>query len=258
MTVANPNDDLGFPKRQEDFGAQNPFLSPLAEEERGGYGYVTPPGEPLNPWISMWTKPRETVRQQLDTDPAKHVLLLAMLGTIASAYDDATFASDDISYRLGEFVGFTIGGAIGGIIYIFLAGWLAAVIGRGLGGVGLAAQLRTALAWAMIPYVWIVPLTAGLALATAVLGAQAMHGDFARDVLQEGDLSKFPLWLAAMAVVGVVVFVWHIFVLCKAVGEAHQFSAWRGLGTMILSFITLVLGVLVLMAPYLLWSTDAL
>jgi hypothetical protein len=246
--VENSTDDQGFPKRQDDFGSQNPFVSPLAVEERG-QGYITRPGELLNPWISMWTRPRETVRQQLETDPAKFVLLLAILGGISGAYDEAKFASDDMAYRIGEFAGLTIFGGIVGVFYLFFMGWLAAVVGRGLGGVAYAAQVRTALAWSYIPSVWLLPLTAGIALSIAVLGPEVVYGAFVGEAREDFDFAALPLWLMAIGAVGLITLVWQIVITCKAVGEAHQFSAWRGLGTLLLAGVVVVGAVMALVLP---------
>src|SRR5207249_3368877 len=55
--------------------------------------YSPPPAEdtePLVPWISIWSRPRATLRRILKTDPRRSVFLLAALGGIAGALDLAT------------------------------------------------------------------------------------------------------------------------------------------------------------------------
>ncbi len=230
----------GFPAPQDDFGVQNPFISPVAEARVEGH--KTPVGEPLNPWISMWTKPRATVRQQLDTDPAQYVLLLAILGGISGVYDDVDFDSEILAERIGLFVGAAIGGAIFGIIWLYLSAWLTGIAGRSIGGVGNAAQVRTALAWSNIPTVWLLPLNLGVALSVAVLGPERVFGAIvqAQNDPAAFDLFAMPTWFFALAALGVVVLLWQIVITCQAVGEAHEFSSWKGLGALMLSGLMLM------------------
>jgi hypothetical protein len=44
---------------------------------------------PLNPWRSMWTRLRATIRQIVVTDPTHHVHLLAMINGVALALANA-------------------------------------------------------------------------------------------------------------------------------------------------------------------------
>ena len=53
----------------------------------------------LTPWFSMWTKPRDTIRQIIDSDdPEKMVLHLAAVGGISSSLSSAAgnYAGDQI------------------------------------------------------------------------------------------------------------------------------------------------------------------
>ena len=243
--MANYPDEHGFPTPQDDFAASNPFASPTAQEADG---YVTPPGEPLTPWISMWTKPRETVRQQLETDPQQYVLLLAILGGIAGAFDDANFLEGELVERLATLVGYIFGGAIGGVVWLYVFGWLVGMSGRAIGGVANAASVRTALAWSNIPMIWMLPLTLAIATTMAVMGADAFMDELRR--VQDGvnvfDVSMLPIWFFALAAVYLMVWIWQIVISCKAVGEAHEFSAWGGLAALVLATLAVVAAVLVL------------
>ena len=44
----------------------------------------------LNPWFTIWTRPRATMRSILDTDPKHMVMVLAMLAGFAQALDKAS------------------------------------------------------------------------------------------------------------------------------------------------------------------------
>jgi len=41
----------------------------------------------INPWLSIWIKPRATIRWIVNTDPTQQVILLAALGGIAQTLD---------------------------------------------------------------------------------------------------------------------------------------------------------------------------
>lgn len=239
--MADHTDEHGFPQPQDDFGINNPFASPMAVES-AGHGQVTRSGEPLNPWISMWTRPREVVRQQLETDPTQHVLLLAILAGIAGNLDNAVSPADEIAYRLGTLAGAVVAGAISGIIVLFVLGWLLGVTGRWLGGVAYAKEVRTAWAWAYVPYVWLLPISFAVALAQAVMGTRAFYGERFVDASQTGTFSfdMFPVWLYPLMLAGMVIFVWKTVISCMALGEAHQFSGWRGFGALVLAMLVLM------------------
>jgi ABC-type proline/glycine betaine transport system permease subunit len=49
-----------------------------------------------------------------------------------------------------------------------------------------------------------------------------------------------PILVIAFTAIITVVAIWQFVILCKAVGEAHEFSAWRGLGTWMLAGLAMV------------------
>jgi hypothetical protein len=233
MTVANSLDDQGFPKRQDDFATQNPFVSPMAVESRE-HGYVTRSGELLNPWVSMWTKPRETVRQQLETDPEKHVLLLGVLiGVLGQLGNNSIARWPEISHRVAALAGLMVVGALIGILWIYLGGWLTAVAGRMLGGLGRALECRTALAWSTIPGLWMTPLNVPICLYYLSVGPAAIVPVDPNPSLW-AQFAILPPWMLGIMAIGMLVGFWQMVILSKAIGEAHQFSSLRGFGTLML------------------------
>ena len=240
--MSNPLDPDGFPKPQDDFDVQqNPFVSPAAEEVRG-QGYRTPADEPLNPWFSMWLKARATVRQKLDTDPTRHVLLLAMLGgASAQSANSACAFPEELAFRLASLFGLMLLGAMLMVLWLYIAGWLIGLTGRSVGGVASALECRTALALCFIPGLWIAPINLLFGLYYVALGREAIfvpeRNKPPADLADQFAL--MPSWMWAVMAIGIIVALWQLVITCQSVGEAHQFSSLRGLGALLLAFLAL-------------------
>lgn len=250
--MADDRFDQGFPPPADHANAPNPFASPTSVETLSDQ-YITRAAEPLNPWFSMWLKPRQTVRQQLDTDPTKYIFLLAALGGISGNLDKIAEHSvgQDLPFRVGILAGVIVGGAIGGVIWLYLAGWLAGISGRRLGGVGDAADLRTALAWSQIPTVWLLPFSLAFAAAFIFFGAEAIYGAMVadQDPAQDFSFSDLPVWMLLFAATAVVVGLWQIVITCQSVGEAHQISSGKGFLSLLIAGIMLAGLALVIVLP---------
>ncbi|MCO6045120.1 YIP1 family protein [Aeoliella sp. ICT_H6.2] len=249
--MVDPTDEHGFPKPQDDFSTNNPFASPLAVGPRE-QGYVNRSTEVLNPWFSMWTKPRVTVRQQLDTDPRQHVLLVAALWGFSSQLANQMIAqSEELPIRIATMFGWILGGAVIGMIWIFLLGWLSGMAGRILGGVANALECRCALAWCCIPGIWMGPLYLMIGLYYLVVGPDAVPGGMPRQgqppMNPWAAFSLMPPWMFAIMVLAMIIGLWMQVLSCHALGEAHQYSSWRGLGTLLLT-VLLMIGVIMAFA----------
>ena len=48
---------------------------------------IQSPTDTASPFISIWTKPRETIKGIVETDPKKYVLVLAMLAGVSQVLD---------------------------------------------------------------------------------------------------------------------------------------------------------------------------
>jgi hypothetical protein len=195
----------------------------------------------VNPWVSIWTRPRETVRYLLETDPERMVLVLAALGGISQLLDQASTrnAGDTFPVTTAVLLAVLLGPAIG-LFSLFLGSILVAWTGRWMGGGGSARQLRTALAWANVPLVaslllWI-PLMLGV--------GEEMFTSYTPRLESSPVLA---LMVLLLGMVGIVLAIWSLVILLKGVGEVQGFSAWKALGNVLLAFLV-VLVPIVLMA----------
>jgi signal peptidase I len=106
----------------------------------------------LRPWLSVWWRPRDTIEQIVATNPKRHVLLLAAIGGVSqilfrSIYD--RFTIELIDWRLIA-IG-VIGGAILGIVALYVWAVLLSWSGRIMGGHASPAVMRAVLAWGSAP-----------------------------------------------------------------------------------------------------------
>jgi hypothetical protein len=190
-------------------------------------GAMAEPAEPLVPWISIWTRPRATLRQILDLDPRQSLFRLAALGGIADAMGVVVGSGlgDTLSPASCLAVALA-GGALGGILFLFISSGLILVAGRWLGGRGGIARVMAAVAWSSVPEIW------GLLLwlpRGALLGDEVFLETPSRI---EGN-PPAALFLGLLVLAQGLIGLWGFLVALKCIGEAHQFSALRAFGTLV-------------------------
>ena len=190
----------------------------------------------LNPWVSMWTRPRATIQQIIDTDAAHLVLVLAAIAGVSQSLDQASIRSaGDILGLSAIMIAAAIGGSIGGLISLYIGGALIRWTGSWIGGQGSQLNLRAAFAWSNVPVIW------GMILwvpELALFGKELFTSEM--PVIEaSGTLS---LLLFLFGVVEITIGIWAFVLFLKCVGQVQGFSAWKALGN-------LVLAALVIMVP---------
>jgi hypothetical protein len=191
-------------------------------------------GPRINPIFGMFTQPRRAMRQILAEDPEQGVVFLAMLAGVFQAWDHAADKSmgDDVSFLMIVLLGMGIGAATG-VISAYMGGWLLHQACRIVGGGGDQMMTRSAMVWGSLPIIasgllWIPEL--------AIFREEMFTSEMPR-ALESPALSAT---LMAFGVAHLVLGVWGLVTMCKCVGEAHQFSAWRALGAMFVSGLLVV------------------
>jgi hypothetical protein len=187
----------------------------------------------INPWLGIWTQPRKTLRSILNSNPKKIIIWLAIIGGIFSGFtlfSNNWFQPKAVSYYLLIFCTLVIAGAIIGIIHLYLAGWLLTMTGAWIGGKGNFTEVKCAVGWSNYPFIIADILAILVVLATKIL------------------------WLKFLvSIVYVIVGIWAIIIFMKLIGEAHQFSAWKGLLAFVIAFIlvAVVIMIIALLVPLL-------
>lgn len=201
-------------------------------------------GKPRWPWLQLWIRPRAMTRYYLNRPYSEErVLAFALIAGVISVITRPTQGAltefSWISWS-GLLIGSAVVGAAGGLLGMYLFGYLLTKAGGWLDGYGESKHVRTALvAGSCIPGI----LTGILWLPKVVLLGKYVFYEQPLQYAASGGLSAF---LVVYSAVEWIVSVWALVVLVKALAEAHEFSAWRSLGAFI---IALVLFLLILIVP---------
>ena len=193
---------------------------------------------PSSVFLSIWLKPRETIRAIIETNPTKYVLLFAMLVGVGQALDRASSRNlgDSISL-IGILAICIILGPIGGIVSLYIGGALYRWSGSWIGGKANEEEVRAAIAWSSVPTIFAMILWIPELL---IFGEEMFTSSTPR--MDANPL--LAILLLGFSVIEIIVAIWALVVLLKSLGEVHQFSAWKALGAVIL-------GSLVIIVPFL-------
>ncbi|EAR10656.1 Yip1 family protein [Reinekea blandensis] len=177
----------------------------------------------LNPWFSIWTQPRATIRQIIRTNPKQSVILLAALGGFAEALDRASYkdAGDDFSVVMIVLMAMSLG-ALGGILAMYVYGWLLSWTGNWINGQGHREEIRAAIAWANVPVIWALLLWIPQ---YALIGREMFMAE-AYSLTE--STTTFVLFFG-LAVIEVILGIWAFIIFLKCLGEVQGFSAWKAL-----------------------------
>jgi hypothetical protein len=182
------------------------------------------------PWVSIWTKPKTTIRGIIEADPQRHLILLAGISGLLSLLNSA------FNRKLGDQLSFltilalvVIAGPIAGVIGLYLGGAILRWSGGLLGGKASQLEVRAAIAWSRVPQI-----AAGILLVggVVILGPEAFTTEaprfdaFLTDLPRVAGLSVY-YGLVALEIATIVLSFWGLVILWLSISEVHGFSAWR-------------------------------
>ena len=187
-----------------------------------------------NPFISIWTSPRDTIRRIVEHDPEHKVLLITCLAGIANLLGEYSSKSMGDRYEVTTLLILSvILGPIFGVIGLYVGAWLIRLTGKWVGGKASLEHLRTSIAWANVPMIMVLVLFIpefliyGPDLFTtemySVISSDAMYYSFMGFMLLEFTLA-----------------VWSLVILIKGVAQVQGFSSWVALGNLLLTLVVLI------------------
>ncbi|MCG7334541.1 YIP1 family protein [Sporosarcina sp. ACRSM] len=198
--------------------------------------------EDLNVWTSIWIRPRETVRYAIDNKSMKFALILVLISGVFDVLNGASQnnTGDVIPISVILLLAVVLGPFLGWIGWWIGAG-IATFVGKWFGGIGKFEELKMAFAISYIPII----IGAILWIPDLLILGEAL---FIEDI----DISAGKwLWLIFSGFIGVVLGIWSFIITIKAIAEAHRFSAWRGLLTVIIPSVVIIIVLLLFLVPLL-------
>ncbi len=229
---------------------------------------LQPSQEKLNPWFSMWVRPRKTMRQILDENknaPDSKIFVVVLLFAVVLTINTMLQNSATLTERIQTSV--ILAAVALGLIF-FAAGFLYVLAfvfkwsGRILGGQASTREVLLALTWSNIIAVWMVALIIPSYLIfgqelfpKSQFGFEMLNSISDPDALfqilstQQSTTQAEPsIMLQIIQSVITIMVIWAIVAFLKCLAEAQRFGTWR-------AFFSVILGILfieIVMLPFVL------
>jgi Yip1 domain len=176
----------------------------------------------LNPWVTIWTQPRKTIRVIVENDPKYHFFYLASIYGLQTLlflmYSFRMFNKENIITILITSI---VLSPILGAIFIYYNAWVLHFSGKWLKGKAPFINIRAALSWSKVPNV--IPILMWFILLT-----------FSSEIITSPSQSATTLFIDLISLISGV---WILVILIKSVEEVQNFSTWRSIGNIIIAFI---------------------
>lgn len=230
----------------------NPYSTPQSEVEDVTHFDCAIVEEPLEeikrPWLSIWTRPRATIRYLVATQPTRYVLLLALISGLSQNLNGIDERHISLGFTATQLmlicaVAAPITGWIGLYLFAAVLGWT----GTWIGGRARPVDLRCAIAWAGIASI---PILVCIFAQLLLLGDEA----FLSDPASLSEPSSLLISFAILELMKFALSIWWTVLLIKCIAQVQGFSAWRGVGNGLLALAVVFFGftalALVIMIPF--------
>ncbi|MBQ0140408.1 MAG: YIP1 family protein [Kurthia sp.] len=201
----------------------------------------------LNPFVSIWRQPRETIRYLLVNKSFWYIAILSFFGAwasalIASVDEKTTKEASDLVFTKPSFLMEIVTSILAGIATILIGTAILAffywIIGKLFGGKGVYSDLYKGSMLTMLPYGVMLPFL----LIWLVIAPNSFYG--ITDTASAIDTVFSVLFGLATIVLTIFVFILTIVMI----SEVHQFSKWRAFFTMIIPVVALIVFILAVLA----------
>lgn len=191
--------------------------------------------ENINPWFSIWTKPRKTIRYILDNNMTNMVILLAALGGISQVLSSASQKNLGDKLELEAVILFSVVlGALMGIIALYVNSALLRLTGKWIGGEGTFKDIKIASAWAKIPVAW------GLLVWVPELLLFKNEMFTSSTPLLENNIG-LSLVMILFGLIELTIAIWAIVIYIKSIAEVQGFSAWKAIINILLAGLIIII-----------------
>lgn len=176
----------------------------------------------MNPWITIWTEPRATVRKMVATNPKRGFWLLATLYALALSFSTANFYSWGLSHSFSAiFFPLVVVSPITGAVWLSFQAWILRLTGKLFKGHAPIQSVRAALTWSRTPYLlellmWVVLM---------ILHAETV---FIQHAI--GAAAAF------IVLISLIVNVWSLVLLVQLIREVQGFSLSRAISNVLVAW----------------------
>ncbi len=176
----------------------------------------------LNPFISIWFSPRATFRELKEKEQLPLLIAFAIASGAISAFTLLWLVwvkhPEKVLFKnIWIMALFALGGAVYGILYLYIGAWLYKVTGRWLKGKGEFREVRLALGWSFYP-----AIVGGILYLIAIILSQHIFLQFT--------------FMLLSTIVGIWGFVLFLYLL----SVAHEFSIPRAIVAVILAALLVI------------------
>jgi hypothetical protein len=198
-----------------------------------------------NPWISIWTKPRDTISAIVAEDPNRSLWPLSTIYGFSSLLSlFQSIALGQLLAPLGILILATLLAPFWGYLQINIWSWAVSFTGKWLKGGGSFTNIRASYAWSLVPMILNIPLWL---LMVATFGHQLFSKVPDAATLPSSQINLiFGVLLAKVAVA-----VWSLVIYLNGLATVQKFTMLRTVGNVILA------GIVVFVLFVALWTALA-
>jgi len=175
----------------------------------------------LNPWVTIWTQPRKTIRAIVENNPKYGFFYLASILGISSAFSSIYLYKVSKENFLTTLLLNIIIAPFLGIISLYFNSWILQITGKIFKGDAPFMHIRAALSWSKVTY--ILPICMWLIIL-------AMSPNI---IISQNE----PPTTLFVSLIFLISSVWAFIILLRAIQEVQKFSVWFSFFSIIIAFI---------------------
>jgi len=175
----------------------------------------------LNPWVTIWTQPRKTIRAIVENNPKYGFFYLASILGISSAFFSIYLYKVSKENFLTTLLLNIIIAPFLGIISLYFNSWILQITGKIFKGDAPFMHIRAALSWSKVTY--ILPICMWLIIL-------AMSPNI---IISQNE----PPTTLFVSLIFLISSVWAFIILLRAIQEVQKFSVWFSFFSIIIAFI---------------------
>lgn len=187
----------------------------------------------LQPWFSMWKRPRATIQQIVNEDSEHMALLLAALPWFVPIAQYAIMVEHNYNIKwLMALPVIIVIGPISTITFLYINSAVIRWTGKWLGGRASAKNIRTATAWSFVPILWASLLWMPFLALTC------------QQLLPIG-WSDNPT-LVALSLIQGGAGIWTFFIFLQGLSLVQRFSVWKAFGNTLLAWLIMAIPITII------------